>query len=299
MKKNINSNYKHIIIFVMLLIFILILFCSYNGFIFFHKGFNELDFLIFNIFGDAILVGIITYISTKSISVQMSKNEFNRNNKINITINKSRNKIINYESFMNIYENDKCFFGLPEDKREILHYVYELYDFLLKTLKCEDRENQLFETILNIPFFIKYYADEDTEECYYEIINGFDKEKRFNNINLLKEILKKEDIKKLAIFSEIMLNMKHYQIINLSNNESCQLLVTADNIVSCKIPCLQNNTYELYLYYNKECWIDCIAFSYDYDSKEYARNLMGFKYLKKEEDIKPTHINLEEYINIK
>ena len=272
MKNIIKSNYKYIIIFTIALIFIIILLCSYKGLIFFHEGFNELDYLMFNIFGDGIIVGIVTYFSTKSISIQISKNEFNRYNKINVTINKSRNKIISYESFMNIYENDKCFFGVTEDKKEIIDYIYELYDFLLKTLRCDGVEKQLLETILNIPFCIKYFDDNNIENSYYEIIKDFD---------------------------EIMLNIKHYKITNLSNNESCQLLVTANNVVSCKIPCLQSNTYELYLYYDKECWIDCIAFSFDYNSKEYAHNLMGFKYLNKEIEFKPAYINLDKYINFK
>ena len=49
---------------------------------FFHEGFNELDYLMLNIFGDGIIVGIVTYFSTKLISIQISKNEFNRYNKI-------------------------------------------------------------------------------------------------------------------------------------------------------------------------------------------------------------------------
>lgn len=299
MKNIIKSNYKYIIIFTIALIFIIILLCSYKGLIFFHEGFNELDYLMFNIFGDGIIVGIVTYFSTKSISIQISKNEFNRYNKINVTINKSRNKIISYESFMNIYENDKCFFGVTEDKKEIIDYIYELYDFLLKTLRCDGVEKQLLETILNIPFCIKYFDDNNIENSYYEIIKDFDEEKRFNNISILKDLINEEDIKKLVSFSEIMLNIKHYKITNLSNNESCQLLVTANNVVSCKIPCLQSNTYELYLYYDKECWIDCIAFSFDYNSKEYAHNLMGFKYLNKEIEFKPAYINLDKYINFK
>ena len=56
-----------------------------------------------NIIGDTILVGIVTHISSKNISTYISKKEFDRNNKINITVNKSRNSIINYETFMDFY----------------------------------------------------------------------------------------------------------------------------------------------------------------------------------------------------
>ena len=290
---------KYLIIILILIFIAILLLFSYNGFLFFNKGFNELDYLIFNILGNALLVGIVTHISTKYISLLISKKEFNRNNKLNITINKSRNNIINFETFMNVYENDKSYFSVDKENQKIIDYVYKLYDCFLKTLKCEGVEKQLFDTILNIPFFIKYYDDENIEECYEEIIKEFDPKKKYNNISILKELLKKEDIKKIAKFSNIILHTKHYIITNLNNLEGCQLLITADNMVSCKIPCLPNNTYDVFIYYDSECWINSIAFSFDYDSKEYATNLCGFKYTNLEEEFKPAHINLKEYIKIK
>ena len=103
----------------------------------------------------------------------------------------------------------------------------------------------------------------------------------------MKELLTKEDIKKLSRFSNIILNCKHYVITNLNNVEGCQLLATSDNILACKIPCLPNHTYDIFMYYTSDHWINFMAFSFDYDSKEYVTNLSGFKYTNNEENMKP------------
>lgn len=200
---------------------------------------------------------------------------------------------------MNIYKNNNVFFAVNESDRKIIDYIYKLYDCFLNTLMCEGVEKQLLDTILNIPFFFKYYSDENIVDSYEEIIKKFDAKKRFNNISILKELITREDIIKLAQFSNIILNFKHYIITNLNNIEGCQLLVTSDNKVACKIPCLPNHVYDVFIYYDSERWIDFLAFSFDYDSKEYATNLSGFKYLIKEEDLKPAKIDLKDFINIK
>lgn len=62
---------------------------------------------------------------------------------------------------------------------------------------------------------------------------------------------------------------------------------------------LPSHKYDLFIYYDKEQWMDVIAFSFDYDSKEYATNISGFKYTNIREKIKPVQINLQDYINIK
>ena len=290
---------KHIFMLLILILIIVIIVLSYKGLLFFNSGFNEFDYLMLNILGDAILVGIVTHISSKNIALYISKKEFDRNSKINITINQSRNSIINYEWFMRVYEDQESYFALEDGDQKTVDYIYKLYDCLLNTLKCEGTEKQLLDTILNIPFFFKYYEDEDITESYKEIIAKFDSKKRFNNISILKEILKDEDIKKLQDFSKIILDIKHYTIINLNNVEGCQLLITTDSKVACKIPCLPNHSYDLYMYYNSEHWIETLAFSFDFDSKEYATKLSGFKYSNDIEKIKPISINLEDYINIK
>ena len=69
---------------------------------------------------------------------------------------------------------------------------------------CEGVEKQLLDTLLNIPFFFKYYEDENIDDSYEEIIKKFDPNQRFNNISILKELLTKEDIKKLSCFSNII-----------------------------------------------------------------------------------------------
>lgn len=297
--KDKNIAFKYICLGLILLIVILVTISSYNGFFFFNKGFNDLDYLMMNIIGDAILVGIVTHISSKNISTYVSKKEFERNNKINITVNESRNGIINYETFMELYKNSDVYFAITESDRKIMNYVYKLYDCILNTLNCDGVEKQLFDTILNIPFFFSCYNDDKVKDSYDEIIKKCDSKKRFNNISILKELLTKKSIEKISQFSKIILNIKHHTITNLNNIEGCQILITADNIVNCKIPCLPNHTYDVFMYYDSDHWIDYLAFSFDYDSKEYATTISEFKYSNNKEIFKPAKINLKDYIKIK
>ena len=53
------------------------------------------------------------------------------------------------------------------------------------------------------------------------------------------------------------------------------------------------------MYYNKNHFIEVIAFSFDLDQKEYASNVYGFKYSNDKEKSKPISINLSDYINVK
>lgn len=120
-----NINYKSLLLILLFVVIIIFGILSYNDLLFFTSGFNNFDFLLFNIIGDALLVGIVTHISSKNISLSISKKEFDRNNKINVTINKSRNEIINYETFMNIYKNNDICFAMSESDRKIIDYIYK------------------------------------------------------------------------------------------------------------------------------------------------------------------------------
>ena len=42
-----------------------------------------------------------------------------------------------------------------------------------------------------------------------------------------------------------------------------------------------------------------MAFSFDYDSKEYVTNLSGFKYTNNEENMKPAKINLKDLVKMR
>ena len=84
-KKKSKGNTCKIGLLVLLLInTITILILSYDGLLFFTKGFNDFDFLIFNILGNAILVGIATHISSKNKSLFVSKKDFDRNKKLTL-----------------------------------------------------------------------------------------------------------------------------------------------------------------------------------------------------------------------
>ena len=130
-------------------------------------------------------------------------------------------------------------------------------------------------------------------------LKKFDKQGEFNNISILKVLISKKDIDMLQKFSDIIRHIKHFKVTNLNSSEGCQLLVTADKRIECKIVCLPSQSYELYMYYNKEHFIDIIAFSFDFDQKEYASNIYGFKYSNNKDKSKPANINLSNFINIK
>lgn len=287
------------LIILLLILIVTTIFLSYFGIFFFTEKFNEFDYLILEILGSTLLVGIVTHISSKNISTFISKKDFSRNNKINIAINKSRTSMINYKDFMNSYENSDTFFAIEENDRKILDKFYSLYDYLLNTFPCTGLEKQLMDTILNIPFVFYYYEDENIIDCYNDIIDKFNTEKNFANLPLITQILRDNNLKDLEHFSNIIFNFQKYEITNLNNIEGCQLLITADKIVACKIACLPNHTYSLFSYYNSDRWIDFTAFSFDYDSKEYATNIYGIKYTNNEENFSPAEINLTDFIDIK
>ena len=73
-----KKKHKVLLIITISILFMTIFTLSYTGVLFFNKGLGSLDYLFLNIIGDAILVGIITYISSKSISVYISRKEFDR-----------------------------------------------------------------------------------------------------------------------------------------------------------------------------------------------------------------------------
>ena len=67
MKKMKNINYKSLLLILLFVVILILGILYYKGLLFFTSGFNNLDFLLFNIIGDALLVGIVTHISSKNI----------------------------------------------------------------------------------------------------------------------------------------------------------------------------------------------------------------------------------------
>lgn len=292
-KKNILLLSIAIILFIVVLVF------SYTGIFFFNTGLGSLDYLFFNIIGDAVLVGVTTYISSKSISTYISRKEFDRRNMISVSVSEVRNNISNYKKFIEIYENTNTFFSLDQKHKNIIDYVYDFYVRIINIVLCKDTEKHIFDIILNIPFYIDTFEDNSVKECYEEILKDFDKTGKYNNISILKDLVKEKDIEMLQNFSSIICNIKHLNITNLNSTEGCQLLVTADKRVECKMAILPSQSYEIYMYYNKNHFIEVIAFSFDLDQKEYASNVYGFKYSNDKEKSKPISINLSDYITIK
>jgi len=290
---------KCVIIATIIIIFLLLVICSYYGVLFFTKGFNEFDYLFLNIVGDAVIVGIVTHISSKNIALFISKKEFDRNNKTNISINASRIGIMNYSCFLKNYENQDVFFALSDNKRDVFKNVYKIYNYLISTLQSAGLEKQLLDTILNAPFTIDLYEETNIKDFFDKMFKDEFCTNKYLNFEYLKELLDENDINNLQEFSEIMLKLKHYEISNLNPNEGCQLIVMFNNIVACKIPCLPNQKYDLYAYYENEGNLEFVAFSRDYNSKEYATNIMGMKYSNEDEHFKRATINLKDFVEIK
>jgi hypothetical protein len=53
--------FKFIILIVMFILGSTYLICTFKGYLFFAKGYGDLDLLILEIIGNSILVGIVTY----------------------------------------------------------------------------------------------------------------------------------------------------------------------------------------------------------------------------------------------
>lgn len=286
---------KKISIIIFLLIFIgIYLFLSYYGIGFCHAGFNEIDILIFNVFGDAILVGITTYIATRKISIEIAKKEFNRNNKINITVNKIKNQIKDYKQFKKNYIDDDFIFNLNDRDNKVLDNVYNQYvqwEYVTENLE-EDREKDL---ILNYPFnyFWLFNKNKEFNEGWKFLRDAFQSE----NIKTLYDMLEESRIDEFMYFSNILSKCKYYEIINLNHNCSAGIIITADNRVCSKIFLLPATKKKVMFYFEKDCNIELIAFRNDFEGKEEAVNIMGFRY-SNDEQFAPAKINLSDYIKI-
>jgi len=285
------------VLFIFIVLFVYFL-MSYKGFWIFETGFNELDYLIFNLIGDAFLVGIVTYISTKSISFLISKKEFARSNKLDVNVVEKNHALYNFIEFIESYGNSNCYFGLSNEDRKVVEYVYkkyQIFDVVLNKAYLDDRE---LENIMNFPFVSNYIVKgtfvDNWKKMFKELAVGKSKE----NIKLLKCLISDKDYIYFERFSVIIGKIKFFEIVNINSNSGCTLLVTANDMVINKISCLPNSTYKLYVYFDDEKWIQFIGFSYDYDGKSEATNLVGFKYSNELIDFKPAHIDLSKYIKV-
>jgi len=258
---------------IIFLIFLLTLIFSYNGFFFFTKGINIIDQLFINIFSDVFLVGIVTYISTKSASTYVAEKEFKRNNKINIAVYKSKNKIDNYKMFMKYSEDENVFFITKKADQKVIEQAYEYYNYLLNIFECQGLEKQIIDIVLNIPFIYKLSDDKNIKESFDGVLKSLKKVKKLTNVRVFKSTLKREQIDNLKKLSNIVLNMNHYHITNLNNIEGCHIELKLNNKLLCDIPCLPNSSYDVYLYFRKKEIIDIKAYTYDFNSKKYCEEI--------------------------
>lgn len=282
---------------IFILLTILLVFCvlfSYYGVGICSKGFNEFDIEIFTLIGDAILVGVATYISTKKITMEMAKKEFNRNNQINITINQIKNQIINYEQFKNLYVSESFIINMNLAEKAIMDKIYTQYiqwEYLFENAGSH-RENHL---LLNYPFqyYLLFKNNEEFQKKWEELRN-FSKSKMSQ---FLYDMLDNEKIKEFERFSSIIAKSKFYEILNLNPNNSVSLIITVNGIVTSKVFLLPSTRKILMLYFEKECNVEVIAFRHNFDGKEEAVNISGFKY-SNFENYSPARINITDYIEV-
>ena len=115
-----KKNKKYVVLFIFILIIVIFYFvCSYLGWIFFTKGFGTIDIVLLEIVGNSLIVGIVTYFSTKFISEYLQEKDFNRNNIIEIEHEKTSYKIVNYEMFLNAYLNNEINFHMDLKNKDI------------------------------------------------------------------------------------------------------------------------------------------------------------------------------------
>lgn len=294
-KKSFKMNKKIIGIVVAFIVGCIYIISSYKGFFILEEGFNQLDYLILNILGDSILVGLVTYLSTKSISLYISKKEFERNNKISVSINEKSKKIYNYAEFLKSYNKSNLYFCLSTEDREIVEYVYKRYQVFESIFDKNSLNNKQLQNILNFPFVSRLIVFEKSFTKWENLINDTQKT---SDVKLLNTILNDKDYENFEKFSNILNKIKYFEIVNLNSVQSCVLLITAEGRVVNKISCLPNTTYEIYMYFKEEKWVQFIGFKKNYEGEEEAEKIMGFRYSNKLGDTKPAQITLDDYIKI-
>lgn len=294
MKKKKKKEKSFLIVYLLIsAILVFIYFCvSYYGFFIFCEGFNELDYLFFNIIGDAILVGITTYISTKSISLFLSKKEFERNSKLVINIFEKSHSLYNFRTFLDNYSNSNFYFVLSESDKKIVNYVYKKYQLFESVLNKAYESDDALKNILNLPFTAQFISG-DFKKNWKDLIKNTCKGKSKNNINLFKTLICEDDYEIFERFSLIMMRIKFFEISNVCQN-GCTLLICIGNNIISKFSCLSNNLYGVYMYFDAETKIKFTGFSYDYNNKKIAVDLLNCKYCNNVEEV--ANITLEDYI---
>lgn len=285
---------------IVLCLFFILLFClyfvfSYNGLFIFCEGFNELDYLLFNIIGDAILVGITTYISTKSISLFLSKKDFERNNKIMLnTLNKCHS-LYNFRTFLDTYNNSNCYFILSDNDKKIVEYVYKKYQLFESVLNKSYTEDDALENILNLPFTSQFISGNFVEN-WKALISATCKGKSKYNIDLFKALICEDEYKYFGRFAMIMKRIKYFEISNVNQTVGCTLMISADNEIISKVSCLSNNLYGIYMFFDNDIKVKITAEYYNFDSIKETTTLYEYNYSNLEHSDKSSNITLDEYI---
>lgn len=277
-----------ILILILLIIIIIDYFiCSYLGLFFFTDGIGAIDLVLLEIIGNSLVVGIVTYFSTKFISEYLQEKEFNRNNTIEIEHEKTPYKIVNYEMFLDMYIKNLVIFEMDEKNKEVIEKVFQKYLEWDSIIKNGNKDYKKEITFINLPFITSLLKTQ---------INFYDMWKELYDKRVAKKenifTLSDEDFNLFAQFVKILSNLRFYNLRNLSKSNIARGIILGDNKVISKFSLFPNQNNILGYFYEMDLNIEILVFYHDYRGKEKCENIMGFKYQMKDNHI-PANIDLD------
>lgn len=272
---------------LILLIIVIYFICSYIGILFFTKGFGTIDIVLLEVVGNSLIVGIVTYFSTKFVSEYLQEKEFNRNNIIELEHEKTQFKIVNYNMFLDICINNSVFFEMDKEDKEIIESAFQKYlewDSIIKTGNKDYKKEIAF---INLPFIISLLkSDINFYEFWKEAYE--DRVAKKENIFTISD----EDFNVFTKFVNILSNLRFYNLRNLSKDNISRGIILGNGIVISKFSLFPNQNKILGYFYKKDIDVEILVFYHDYNGKEKYENVMGFKYQVIENSV-PAHIDLD------
>ena len=287
-----KKNKKYIVSFIFILIIVIFYFlCSYLGWIFFTKGFGTIDIVLLEIVGNSLIVGIVTYFSTKFISEYLQEKDFDRNNIIEIEHEKTSYKIVNYEMFLNAYLNNEINFHMDLKNKDIIDKIFQKYLKWDCTIKNGTKNYKSEIAFINLPFI---YSLIDDKRDFCTVWKEIYDERVSKKINVFT--LSDEDFILFSQFVKILSNLRFYNLRNLSKSNIARGIILGNNIVISKFSLFPNQNRILGYFYEKDINIEILVFYKDYNGNEKYNNIMGFRYQVVENNY-PANINLDKLMN--
>lgn len=282
-----EKNKILILMLILLIITIIYFICSYLGVFFFTNGIGTIDIVLLEIIGNSLIVGIVTYFSTKLISEYLQEKEFNRNNIVEIEHEKTSYKIVNYEMFLDIYIKNLVIFEMDEKNKDVLEKVFQKYLEWDSIIKNSNKDYKKEITFINLPFICSLLK---TQINFYDMWKELYDKRLTNKENIFT--LSDEDFSLFTQFVNILSNLRFYNLRNLSKSNIARGIILGNNRVISKFSLFPNQNNILGYFYEEDLNIEILVFYHDYKGKEKYENIMGFKYQVVENNI-PANIDLE------